>query len=136
MNTQSKKIICGIAESTVWQGAQAVGEYVQSTLDTTLAEVGFIHCSFPHQTMEIANRKFSDRENLVLLLIDEDKLTSPIKYEGAPSGRPGTFPHIYGPLNVDAVYAVLPLEKDAEGKFITPSGLKQIEFTRTEEVSS
>lgn len=117
---QVSKTIVAIANKDVWAHAVSVGEFTQSTLDNTLAEVGFIHCSFPGQTLEIVNRKFSDRENLVLLLIDEDKVVAPIKHEAALSGRAGVFPHIYGPLNVGAVYKVLSLTKDIEGKFVAP----------------
>lgn len=116
--------IVAIAQQETWQKALKSGDYTQSTIDTTLDEVGFIHCSFPDQTMEIINRRFSDRDNLVLLLIDEDKAKAPIKHEGALSGRAGTFPHIYGPLNVDAVYATVLLEKDSEGKFVAPKELE------------
>ncbi|MBP9686853.1 MAG: DUF952 domain-containing protein [Candidatus Doudnabacteria bacterium] len=123
---ESTKTIVGIANKDVWERAATVGEYVQSTLDTTLAEVGFIHCSFPSQTLEIVNRKFLDRDDLVLLLIDEDKVSAPVKHEAALSGRAGTFPHIYGPLNVEAVYKVLPLEKDGEGKFKAPSEFQKL----------
>jgi uncharacterized protein (DUF952 family) len=118
------KTIVIIAKLEVWQRAQKIGEYTQSTIDSTLADVGFIHCSFPDQTMEIANRRFSDRDSLVLLLVDEDKVQAPIKYGGTLSGRAGTFPHIYGPLNADAVYAAVVLKKDTEGKFITPKELE------------
>lgn len=118
------KTIVIIAQQSVWPQAQKSGEYTQSTIDSTLEEVGFIHCSFPDQTLEIANRHFSDRNNLVLLLIDEDKVQASIKHEGALSGRAGTFPHIYGPLNIDAVYSVVPLEKDKDGVFMAPKELK------------
>lgn len=116
-----------ITQDSIWQQAQKSGEYTQSTLDSTLEEVGFIHCSFPDQTIEIANRRFSDRDNLVLLLIDEDKVKAPVKHEAALSGRAGTFPHIYGPLNIDAVYAVAAVEKDSKGAFVAP---KELEATQ------
>jgi uncharacterized protein (DUF952 family) len=109
-----------IALKSAWQKARAAGQYTQSTIDKTLAEVGFIHGSFPPQTMEIANRRYAKNEDLVILLIDPSRVTSPVKYEGARSGRPGTFPHIYGPLNTDAVYSVLQLKKDKNGQFINP----------------
>ncbi|HEU5186993.1 MAG TPA: DUF952 domain-containing protein [Candidatus Saccharimonadales bacterium] len=118
------KTIVIIARKEDWKAAQKSSKYEQSTLDSTLAEVGFIHCSFPDQTIEIANRRFSDRDGLVLLLIDEDKVKAPIKHEGALSGRAGIFPHIYGPLNVDAVYSTAVLEKDSKGKFVMPKELE------------
>lgn len=76
--------------------------------------------------MEIAKCRFSDRDGLVLLLIDEAKVKAPIKHEGALSGRAGTFPHIYGALNVDAVYDSVELKKNAEGIFETPEKLKRL----------
>lgn len=123
---QEAKTIIVISSNKFWEHAQQAGEYTQSTLTSTLEDVGFIHCSFPNQTLEIVNRKFVDRNDLVLLLVDVTKVKPPIKYEGAPSGRPGTFPHIYGPLNVDAVYATAPLERDGDGVFTAPPQLKAL----------
>jgi uncharacterized protein (DUF952 family) len=117
------KTIVAIARQEIWQQALKTREYTQSTIDSTLADVGFIHCSFPDQSIEIANRHFSDRDDLILLLIDEGKVKTPVKHEGALSGRAGTFPHIYGPLNIDAVYATVNLEKNDEGKFMSPKEL-------------
>ena len=117
------KTIVIIAEAEEWERARRVGKYTRSTIDSTLEEVGFIHCSSPHQTMDILKRHFADRENLVLLFIDADSVTAPVKFEGAPSGRAGLFPHIYGPLNTDAVFAVASLEKNDQGEFVAPSEL-------------
>ena len=122
---ESMKTIVIIARPDVWQQAQKTGEYTQSTIDSTLADVGFIHCSFPEQTIEIANRKYSEQENLLILFIDTAKVKVPIKYEGALSGRIGIFPHIYGALNVDAVYATVPLQKNDKGEFIAPEELRE-----------
>jgi uncharacterized protein (DUF952 family) len=119
------KTIIAIVRQDVWEQSQKTGEYSQSTIDTTLADVGFIHCSFPDQTLEIVNRHFADRDNLVLLFIDQDKVKSPVKYEGALSGRAGTFPHIHGPLNVDAVYSAVSLQKSDKGEFIAPDELQE-----------
>lgn len=124
------KTIIAITRQDAWEQAQRTGEYTQSTLDSTLAEVGFIHCSFPNQTLEIANRRFADRDNLVLLFIDEDKVKTPVKHEGALSGRVGTFPHIYGPLNVDAVYATASLQKNDKGEFTAPDELREAQHMK------
>jgi uncharacterized protein (DUF952 family) len=121
------KTIVIIAKQEVWEQALQTGEYVQSTIDSTLAEVGFIHCSFPDQTIGIANRRFRGRDGLILLLIDTGKVYAPIKYEGALSGRAGTFPHIYGPLNIDAVYATVALKKGDKGNFVIPKELKAMQ---------
>lgn len=117
------KTIVLITRQPVWEETQAKGEYSQSTIDSTLEEVGFIHATFPDQTMEVLPR-FKDRDQVVLLLVDVDKVTVPIQYETALSGRPGTFPHIYGALNTDAVYETVVLKKDEAGDFIAPEELK------------
>jgi uncharacterized protein (DUF952 family) len=70
----------------------------------TLATEGFIHCSEPHQVVDTANVLFRGRPDLVLLVIDPTRLDAPLRYEAS---KRGTFPHIYGPLNVSAVTAVL-----------------------------
>lgn len=103
-----------------------MGEYTQSTLSSTLEDVGFIHCSFPNQTMEIANRRYAHVIDTLLLFVDTAKAKPPIQYEAALSGREGMFPHVYGPLNVDAVYATAQLERDSDGVFIAPAQLKAL----------
>ena len=122
---KTKKTIVVIALKSAWNTARSAGQYAQSTIESTLAEVGFIHCSFPSQTMEIANRRYANNEELVVLLVDPSEVTAEIKYEGAKSGRAGTFPHIYGPLNTDAVFSVAELKKDKSGQFVEPEELKK-----------
>jgi len=123
-NKRMKTIIV-IARLAEWKKAEQTGQYTQSTIDSTLAEVGFLHCSFPDQTIEIANRKYADQNDLLVVCIDAAKVTAPIQYEGAVSGRAGTFPHIYGPLNVDAAYATAPLKKNDTGAFVAPEILQE-----------
>ena len=50
-------------------------------------------------------RYFAGQTNLVLLHIDEHKLTAPFTYELSPSVNE-EFPHIYGPMNLDAILNV------------------------------
>lgn len=109
------KTIAMIARHADWQQALATGNYTQSTINSTLEKGGFIHCSTPGQALEIANHKYADQSGLLVLFIDADKVKSPIKFEGKT--KTGIFPHIYGPLNIEAVYQTKPLLKDAKGKF-------------------
>lgn len=81
-------------------------------------EDGFIHCSDPSQLLEVANALYKGERGLVLLCIDPAKVKTEIRYE---KSGPEAFPHIYGPLNTDAVVAALPFEPDDEGKFRLPS---------------
>lgn len=73
--------------------------------------------------MAMANRKYRGEPDLVLLLINPEKVTSEIRYERALSGRPGIFPHIFGALNVGAVYGVAPLVAGPDGSFLPPDQL-------------
>ena len=69
------------------------------------------------QVAPVANSFYADAgEPLVVLVIDSDRLTSPWQYDDVP-GQPEPFPHIYGPLNPDAVVDVVPLEPGPDGKF-------------------
>lgn len=76
--------------------------YRRSTRGLDLGDVGFIHCSYAHQIGVIANARYSDLDEVVLVVIKTERLTSPLVAEpGDPGGEP--FPHIYGPLNREAV---------------------------------
>jgi uncharacterized protein (DUF952 family) len=81
----------------------------------SLTSEGFIHCSFAQQVAGAANRFYADQQDLLVLHIDPARLTSPLREE--PSGTGEVFPHIHGPLNRDAVVAVQPLARDADGRW-------------------
>ena len=68
----------------------------------SLATEGFIHASDSNQVIGVLERFYQNQKDLLLLHIDETKLTSVLKYEMAPSVNE-LFPHIYGSINIDAV---------------------------------
>jgi uncharacterized protein (DUF952 family) len=103
-----------IATRDEWDAAARAGEYRADTLETE----GFIHCSSAHQVAAVANARFRGREDLVLLWIDPARLRAEIKYEDASDGS-GKYPHIYGPINTDAVARVTEYIEKA-GSFPTP----------------
>ncbi len=98
-----------------WEAAQRKGSY---DFDSLKAE-GFIHCSLKEQVVRVANSRFRGRADLILLQIDEAKITAPVKVENLEGGYE-KFPHIYGPLNLDAVVKVYPFEPNSEGEFSHP----------------
>ena len=106
-----------IATTADWRRAQRDGEYVTSTTGRTLAEEGFIHASTAAQVADVANRYYRGvADDLVVLVIDLGRLRSPLRYEHVPgAGEP--FPHIYGPLNADAVLAARPFSPNPDGTF-------------------
>lgn len=95
-----------------WAEAQRQGAY----RPPSLAREGFIHCSEPQQVIEVANRLFRSRQDLVLLQIDITKLTVAGRYENLEGGTQ-LYPHIYGPLNLDAVVRVTPFRPGPAGDF-------------------
>ena len=64
----------------------------------------------------LSPREITDAIYREIRIIDSERLTSPWQYDDVP-GQPERYPHIYGPLNPEAVVAVLPLESGPDGKF-------------------
>jgi uncharacterized protein (DUF952 family) len=91
-------MIYHITSQVSWNQAKAKGYYEAASLATE----GFIHNSSLQQLPGVQQRYYKDATGMIVLHIDETKLTSPLKYELAPSINE-TFPHIYGPINIDAV---------------------------------
>jgi uncharacterized protein (DUF952 family) len=104
-------LIYHITTTQAWQAAQVSGAYRADSLDRE----GFIHASLPDQVRATANRYYHGLTDLVLLEIDETLVKPEIRFEKAAIGE--TFPHIYGPLNLDAVIRVLPFDPDSTGNF-------------------
>lgn len=88
-----------------WGQAVAEGQYQGDTLATE----GFTHCCLSGQLSGVVSRYFRGQRNLVVVRINTEMLTSPLKWENPP-GSDEVFPHLYGPLNLDAVAGVVPLE--------------------------
>lgn len=97
-----------------WEAAQADGRYVTSTRRRTLAEEGFIHLSRADQVAGTATRFYADVDDLLLLVIDPDRLTDEVREESVGED---TFPHLYGPLPLDAVVGVRPYVPGPDGAF-------------------
>jgi uncharacterized protein (DUF952 family) len=94
-------LICHITTAAEWDAAKPSGQYAS----TSLKDEGFIHCCLPEQVPSILERYFQGKKNLVKLNLESDLLTSQLIYEWSPSVQQ-TFPHIYGPINVNAVLEV------------------------------
>lgn len=91
--------------------------------DPSLQSEGFIHCSTRDQVLIPANERFAGRDDLVLLIIDEERVTSPVRYEDCyQSGT--AFPHVYGPIDWDAVVDVVDFPYDPVTGFVLPDGLE------------
>ena len=80
-----------------WETVKHSSSYAAESLDTE----GFIHCSYDHQLDGVIERYYSAAPELVVLKLDIGKLTSKLVSEPSTGGE--AYPHIYGPINLDAV---------------------------------
>lgn len=98
-------MIFHVTDASRWARSQADGEHTGSSRDLELADEGFIHCSTAAQWSGVVERFYIGVPDLLLLHIDESLLGVPVVYEQL-GGAPEPFPHVYGPIPVDAVVAV------------------------------
>ena len=117
------RVIYHILPREDWQKAHRDGIYTPHSLETE----GFIHCSEINQVIRVANAYFAGASDLCILCIAVKEVLPEIRYEGLTMEDASGFPHIYGPLNLDAVKAVSRFEQDAQGEFVLPVGLDTLE---------
>ena len=105
-----------------WLAAQAVGSYRISTRGRSLDDEGFIHASHAGQVERVANAYYTDVDELTLLAIDPEALGAPVIDE-SPTGDPDDerFPHIYGPIPVDAVVSATTWRRGRDGWRLPPT---------------
>ncbi len=112
---REKKLILHILSKEQWLAAQDKGMYTPPSLNTT----GFVHCSTSEQIVEVANSLFRGQTGLVLLVIDPKKVSANVVFED-PYNLGSLFPHIYGPLNLDAVVEIMEFPPQKDGSFALP----------------
>jgi uncharacterized protein (DUF952 family) len=100
-----------LIEPVDWLSAQQAG----AVRPPSLADVGYVHLSTPQQVHLPAARLFPGRRDVLLLVVDPARLADPVRFEPGVPGDPESmrFPHLYGPLPVAAVVAVLTYEPGA-----------------------
>lgn len=114
-------MILHLVAAAAWDAVPAGGRYAPESLGTE----GFVHCTADDATLlTVANAFYRALPGeLVVLTIDETKLAAETRWEppadlgpGAPDHAPGTlFPHVFGPLERDAVVAERRLVRTADG---------------------
>jgi uncharacterized protein (DUF952 family) len=99
-------VLYHVIEPDRWERARAEGSYTGSTRGRELDEEGFIHLSRADQVAGVLAAFYADLPDLLVLHIDEARLTDPVVDEivgTAPDGTDLVFPHLYGPLPTSAV---------------------------------
>lgn len=126
-------MICHLVSREEW-AAGAAG-YRPPSLETE----GFIHFSAPEQVLDTANRYYRGRTDLLLVVVDPERLTAELRWEpparpadgnggaaghGTASGSAASdgqgearYPHLYGPIDPDAVVTIVPFAPDSDGRF-------------------
>jgi uncharacterized protein (DUF952 family) len=91
-----------ITTKAEWDAAKSKGFY--DTL--SLKDEGFIHCSEDRQISSVLNRYSQNKKDLVKLVVKTEKLKSPYFFDWSTSVE-DTFPHVYGPINLEAVEEIV-----------------------------
>ncbi len=102
-----------LAPEQVWSSRADDAEYRSDSLLTE----GFIHCTDGEDlVIEVANRYYrDDPEPYLLLDVDVTRVKARVVYDDAAR----QYPHIYGPIDRDAVIRVRRMERGADGAFLT-----------------
>jgi len=75
---------------------------------------GFIHASPAEQLSRVANKHYAHLAEVVVVLLQHERLTSEIRWEPATGGL---YPHIYGPINMSAAAGHLTFARNEAGTF-------------------
>lgn len=97
-------IVYKICPAPLWREAEQTGTFAGAPVDVA---DGYIHFSTADQVRETATKHFAGQDDLLLIAIDGDKLGAALRYE--PSRGGALFPHLYAPLDLEAVVWAKPL---------------------------
>lgn len=102
---------------THWDALDPDESYLPRDFETD----GFIHCTDGAEALSIVLTTYYRDEpgDWVVLYVDADQITSPMRYDDPAE----VFPHVYGPINRDAIVAVKEIGRAADGTFLRPQAL-------------
>lgn len=111
----SDAVIFHLVPGEYYRDSDSSGPYRPATFD----EEGFIHCTQGVDNVAaVGNRHYKDdRRMYIVLVIDPAKVQPEIRYDDAAR----IYPHIYGPLNRDAITEILPVLRESDGSFLPPN---------------
>jgi uncharacterized protein (DUF952 family) len=104
-----------IVDRATWVAAAATGEYVPAAF----AQDGFVHFSFAGQVAGVANARYRDERDLVVVELDADP-DDVVVEDSYGSGV--EFPHVYRAIPTSAAIAVHELDRDAAGDWVFSTG--------------
>jgi uncharacterized protein (DUF952 family) len=104
-----------IVDRATWAAAVATGEYVPAAF----AQDGFVHFSFADQVAGVANARYRDQAELIVVEFDVDP--SDVVVEDS-YGSGVEFPHIYRPIRTADAIAQHELHRDRAGDWVFRTG--------------
>ncbi|WP_153771033.1 DUF952 domain-containing protein [Labrenzia sp. CE80] len=108
-------LIYKIIPRSLWQSAEAVGEFKGAPVD--LAD-GYIHFSTAEQARETAAKHFAGQDDLLLAAFEADDFGEAMKWE--PSRGGALFPHLYAILATNKAKWVRDLPLGETGAHVFP----------------
>ncbi|HAJ36145.1 MAG TPA: DUF952 domain-containing protein [Chloroflexi bacterium] len=113
------RVIYHMTPQAVWDAQRSQPVFTPASL----AAEGFIHCTAePEKLQQVANRFYRDIPGpFIIVCIAAARLDAELRWE-LVDGH--TFPHIFGPLNWEAVERILPFPRQADNWFVLPEELK------------
>eukprot|EP00878_Enallax_costatus_P005617 GHUV01005891.1.p1 GENE.GHUV01005891.1~~GHUV01005891.1.p1 ORF type:complete len:138 (+),score=46.29 GHUV01005891.1:231-644(+) len=129
--SQDRGLLYHLVQQPLWQKCKDSNTpYTPPTFEAD----GFIHLTKEAPLLlGIANHFYKGiQDSFLVLVIDSSKLAHKVVFEAAASVgstqplQPTSqqlFPHLYGPLNLDAVTQELAVQRDADGSFVAIEGL-------------
>lgn len=118
----SAPLLLHMTTPAAWRVALAAGTYIAPSRFVPGGEE-FIHLSTPAQVDRPANLLYAGREDLLLLVLDPDRLDGEVVLEPGAHGEAELFPHLYGTIPTAAVTSVVPWPPGPDGVFVPPEGL-------------
>jgi uncharacterized protein (DUF952 family) len=95
-------MIYHVLKADEWEYARKQKDYTPATFD----QDGFIHLCKADQFEAVVSRYFLGQGDLATLCLAPEALNAPLRYENLLGGDE-LYPHLYGPLNLDAVMNVI-----------------------------
>lgn len=97
----------------------AAQDPTQPLVEESLETEGFIHFSGDREILRIVANRFyaATPGEYVVLVVDTARLQAEVRWEPADGHL---FPHLYGPLNLDAITQILRFPRDERGHFLPP----------------
>jgi uncharacterized protein (DUF952 family) len=110
----SEDVLFHLVPAAYYRDCDSAAPYTPAAFD----DEGFIHCTDGADNVAaVGNRYYKDdRRMYIVLVIERAKVTPEIRYEDDA----GIYPHIYGPLNRDAITEIIPVLRESDGSFLPP----------------